>query len=113
MPSDINQSMPPEASLINAVLESDAGIDLLKELRGHYQDDPVFKSIIEKPKEFRNFEVTNDLIYLKENGKQLLCIPKITVHNRNIHEIIISEAHSILAHFGANKMLSYLQDHIW
>ena len=28
-------------------------------------------------------------------------------------EIIISEAHSMLAHLGAHKTLDYLQDHVW
>jgi len=94
-------------------LESDAGIDLLKELRGSYQNDSVFKLIIERPKDFRNFEIIDDLVYLKESGKSLLCIPKMSIKGRNIHEIIISEAHSMLAHLGASKTLSYLRDHVW
>ena len=47
------------------------------------------------------------------DGKSLLCVPKLTVNGRNIHEVIISEAHSILAHLGANKTLNYLRDHVW
>ena len=35
------------------------------------------------------------------------------INGRNIHEIIISEAHSVLAHLGANKTLNYLRDHVW
>jgi hypothetical protein len=101
-----------ETSLVN-VLDSDAGIDLLSELKGHYQDDPIFKSILDKPKEFRNFEVKDDLIYLKLNGKSLLCIPKLLINERSIYEIIISEAHSLLAHLGANKTVNYLKDHVW
>jgi hypothetical protein len=106
-------SEPHDNASLVKVLETDAGINLLKELRGHYQKDPTFKSIMARPKDFRNFEVTNDLIYLKMNGKNLLCIPKITVDGRNIHEIVISEAHSVLAHLGANKTLNYLRDHVW
>ena len=30
-----------------------------------------------------------------------------------MEEIIISEAHSLLAHLGASKTLSYLRDYIW
>jgi hypothetical protein len=68
-PEVITKSMPNlDASLVN-VLEHDAGIDLLRELRGSYQDDPIFKSILDRPKEFRNFEVQNELVYLKLNGK--------------------------------------------
>ena len=99
-------------SLIN-VLNQDAEIDLLKELQGHYQDDPIFKPVLERPKDFRNFEVKDNLIYLKLDGKSLLGIPKIMINGRNLHEIIISEAHSVLAHLGANKTVNYLRDHVW
>ena len=97
----------PEASLVN-ILENDAGIDLLKELKGHYQEDPIFQSVLDKPKEFRNFKVKDGLVYLKLNGTNLLCIPKMTINGRSVHEIVISEAHSLLAHLGANKTLNYL-----
>jgi transposase InsO family protein len=102
----------PEPTLVN-VLKDDAGFDLLKEIQGHYKNDPIFKTILERPKEFRNFEVIDNLIYLKLNGKNLLCIPKMTINGRSIYEIIISEAHSMLAHLGANKNLNYLRDHVW
>lgn len=101
-----------ETSLVN-VLESDTGVNLLNEIKGHYQDDLIFKSVLDIPKEFRNFEVKDNLIYLKLNRKSLLCIPKVIINGRNIYEIIISEAHSILAHLGANKTLNYLRDHVW
>jgi hypothetical protein len=101
-----------DVSLVN-VVENDAGIDLLKELKGNYKDDPLFKSILDKPKEFRNFEVKDDLIYIKMNERSLLCVPKITINGRNVREIIISEAHSLLAHLGPNKTTSYLRDHVW
>jgi hypothetical protein len=102
----------PDTSLVN-ILESDADIDLLKELRGHYEDDPIFRTILDRPKDFRNFEVKDKIVYLKLNGKCLLCIPKVTINGRSVHEIIISEAHSLLAHLGANKTLNYLRDHVW
>ena len=45
----------PNMLLVEVVLESTAGIDLIKELKGCYQDDALFKPILDKPKEFRNF----------------------------------------------------------
>ena len=95
------------------MLENNAEIDLIKELKSHYKDDPMFKSILEKPKEFRNFEVKDNLIYLKEWGKRLLCIQKALEKERSIREIVISEAHSMLAHLGANKKIHYLRDYVW
>ena len=71
-------------TLTDVVLNSSMGIDLFKELKGRYQEDHIFKSIIDKPKEFQNFEIEDNLIYMKENRKKLLCIPKIIVNGRNI-----------------------------
>ena len=103
----------PDVSLLDIVSASDTGIDLVKELQGQYISDPVFKEILNKPKDFRNFELDNNIIYLKEFEKRLLCIPNILIKGRSVHEIIISEVHSILAHLGANKTLDYLRDHVW
>ena len=44
----------------------------------------------------------------------MLCIPsKILINERSVRELVISEAHSMLAHLGANKTLDYLRDHVW
>ena len=112
-PEPISVTEPNMDTLLVNMLENDAGIDLLNELRGQYREDPMFKSVLDRPKDFRNFEVKNDLIYLKLDGKNLLCIPKMMLNGRSIYKIIISEAHSILAHLGAAKTLSYLRDHVW
>ena len=89
------------------------GIDMRSELQGRYGEDPFFQTILEKPKEFRNFENKEQLIYLKENDRQVLCIPKVLIKGRSAREIIISEAHSMLAHLGSSKTLDYLRDFVW
>lgn len=43
----------------------------------------------------------------------VLCIPKGIVNGRSTREIVISEAHSLLAHLGAGKTLDYLRDHVY
>ncbi|KAJ2921647.1 hypothetical protein H1R20_g15445, partial [Candolleomyces eurysporus] len=106
-----NVAVPP-MTLVEMV-ESTGGIDLLHELRNAYDRDPVFKPIIEKPKEFRNFVVEDGIVYLKENSKKLLCIPKVLIYGRSAREIVIDEAHSTLAHLGASKTVEYLRDHVW
>ena len=98
---------------LNVVSQSLLEIDLLAELQGKYDSDPTFQPIIAKPKDFHNFEVDGQLIYLKQQAGRVLCIPKIVINGRNIRELVISEAHSILAHLGASKMLDYLKDHVW
>ena len=99
--------------LLNVVSQSLQGLDLLEEIHGKFELDPTFQPIIAKPKEFRNFEVDGQLVYLKKQRKRVLCIPKISIQGRSAHEIVISEAHSLLAHLGASKTLDYLKDHCW
>ena len=93
--------------------QSNLGIDLWSELQGRYMEDPFFRMILEKPKEFRNFKSINGLIYLKDNDKRVLCIPKVVIKGRSAQEVVIAEAHSMLAHLGANKTIGYLRDHTW
>ena len=89
------------------------GIDLKSELQGRFKEDQFFQKILNKPKEFRNFEVKEQLIYLKRDDRQVLCVPKVLINGRSAREIVISEAHSMLAHLGSNKTLDYLRDFVW
>ena len=112
-PAPQETAVQVEPTVVPLLTQSSLGIDIMTELRGKYGDDPLCRSILDRPKEFRNFEIKDQLIYLKENEKQVLCIPKILVQGRNAREIVISEAHSMLAHLGATKTLDYLRDHVW
>ena len=117
-PAEPPEAMPVAAketsnTLLSIVSQSLQGLDLLAELRGKFELDPAFQPIIAKPKDFRNFEVDGQLVYLRAQGKRVLCIPKIAIQGRSAHEIVISEAHSLLAHLGASKTLDYLRDHCW
>ena len=111
IPADDSESSPDETSPM--LVQNGPGIDLLKELRGRYAEDLFFKVVLEQPKDFRNFECKEGLVYLKENDRRVLCVPKLLVQGRSAREIVISEAHSILAHLGASKTLDYLRDHVW
>ena len=94
-----------EGTLLDIVSQSLQGLDLPAELRGKYKQDTMFKPIIARPNEFRNFEVDGQLIYLRKADARLLCIHKVLIQGRSVREIIIAEAHSMLAHLGANKTL--------
>jgi hypothetical protein len=100
-------------SLLNVVNSGWQGLDLVQLIAGNYGDDLFFQKILETPKAFRNFEIDNGLIYLKDSDHRVLCIPKIAYRDHNLREIIISEAHSLLAHLGLKKTLDYLRDHFW
>jgi hypothetical protein len=102
-----------ERSLIDVVRDADPGLDLTEFLKGKYSEDPFYDTILKDPKHFRNFIVEDGLIYLQRLDQTLLCIPKIDYNGRNIREIVISEAHSILAHLGSRKTADYLRDHCW
>lgn len=69
--------------------------------------------VLKDPAAYKNFEVSNSLVFLKTNGKRTLCIPDIMIDSRRIREMIISHAHSILAHLGPSKTTTYLHDNIW
>ena len=57
--------------------------------------------------------MVDEHIYLKEAESKVLCIPKILIKGHSAREIVISKAHSLLAHLGVRKMLNYLHDHVW
>ncbi|TFK59550.1 hypothetical protein BDN72DRAFT_780570, partial [Pluteus cervinus] len=90
-----------------------AGIDLKKELRGRYKEDSFFKKIVDSPRDFKNFTVEDGLVYLNDSEGKRLGVPNVLIGKRSVREIAISEAHTILAHLGSRKTLSYLRDHLW
>ncbi|KIY65092.1 hypothetical protein CYLTODRAFT_357437, partial [Cylindrobasidium torrendii FP15055 ss-10] len=101
-------------SLIDVVAGGRAGTDLREAIRYQYSMDPVFSTIIEKPKEYKNFEYKDGLLYvIIHQDVKLLCIPDVIHEKRRIREIILDEAHSLLAHLGARKTMSYLRAHVW
>ncbi|KAJ2914251.1 hypothetical protein MD484_g6182, partial [Candolleomyces efflorescens] len=110
---DVQLQPPKLGNALRNMLESTNGISLLEELRGKYQDDTTFSPIIDNPSQFRNFDIIDGLVYLKKDGKRLLCIPKVKIKGRNAREIVIDEAHSLLAHLGYNKTVGYLREHVW
>jgi hypothetical protein len=47
------------------------------------------------------------------DGHHVLCIPAIKAGNCTAREIVISEAHLLLAHLGPHNTLTYLRELIW
>ncbi|KIY61551.1 hypothetical protein CYLTODRAFT_324921, partial [Cylindrobasidium torrendii FP15055 ss-10] len=91
-----------------------ASMDLIGLVKGKYTKDPLFGPVVNSPKDFQNFELKNDALYLKiQQDVRLLCIPDIMYNSRKVREIIIDEAHSLLAHLGSRKTLAYLRSHVW
>ncbi|OBZ70684.1 Transposon Ty3-I Gag-Pol polyprotein [Grifola frondosa] len=103
----------PEQRFLAQLSESTEGIDLLEVLSNRYGEDKFFRNILEGPKQYKNFLVENGLVFVREHQQKLLCIPQIIVNGRNVREIVISHAHSLLAHLGTYKTLGLLRDHVW
>ena len=87
---------------------------LLQEAKGRYKEDSFFQKILDTPKAFKNFSLTEDgFIRLKLPDRIVVCIPDIKIGERTLREMVIDQAHSLLAHLGAKKTLSYLREYVW
>jgi hypothetical protein len=92
-------------------MELDDGI--LGLIKGQYAQDPFLRKVMDSPKQFRNFDVAEGLSRLCLNDCTLVCVPDIKIDGRRLQEDIISQAHVVLAHLGAQKTLTYLRDRVW
>jgi hypothetical protein len=82
-------------------------------LKGRYEEDPTFKPILENPENFTNFEIKDDLIFFRSEGVRRLAIPDVKINDQSIRETIIRQGHSLLAHLGGHKTVTYLRDQVW
>ena len=78
-----------------------------------YKEDSAYKSIVEHPENYTNFEVKGGLVFNKSGGITRLAIPDVKIDRRSVREAIIRQAHTILAHLGGHKTLLYLRDQVW
>ncbi|KAG2738351.1 hypothetical protein P692DRAFT_201667639, partial [Suillus brevipes Sb2] len=111
MVGDILAEAP--TSLTNVIALGDPSIDIHERIANRYHEDKFFSRILNQPHAFKNFELSNGRIFLKANDQRILCIPDIKIGARRIREILISHAHSILAHLGPLKTLIYLRENVW
>ncbi|KAF7375484.1 DNA/RNA polymerase [Mycena sanguinolenta] len=119
--ADISQVQTPEEEILTAVApklvdiisEGDPSMDLPSCLKNRYSEDAFFKNILENPTHYKNFECKDGLIFLKEHTSRFLCIPDVLIGKRSAREIVITHAHSILAHLGPRKTMYYLKDNVW
>jgi transposase InsO family protein len=105
----------PVGSLVNFVASKVKEVNILNVIKNNYHTDKRFTQVIENPKQFKNFRYENGLLYIiHRDGRKALCVPgKVGFKGQTIREIIISEAHSLLAHLGSSKTYHYLHDHVW
>jgi len=100
--------------LVDFVAKAQPDDDVIRAIKGSYENDKFFADIVQKLKEYKNFSYVDGLLFLKTKDREVLCIPEgATVKNRNVRELLISQAHSLLAHLGPGKTLAYLRDNCW
>ena len=105
LPDDVERTIP-------VTYPHDEG--LLCEAKGRYIEDPFFQKILDSPKAYKNFAVSDDrFIRLKLYNRIVVCVPNIRINGRRLQEMVIDQAHSMLAHLGAHKTLSYLREFVW
>lgn len=99
--------------LMEIIAEAQPGMDVPASLKDRYGEDKFFREVLTAPGNYKNFELVDGLIFLRESERRILCIPDVLIGGRSAREIIISHAHSILAHLGGKKTLFYLRDNVW
>ncbi|KAI9070207.1 hypothetical protein FKP32DRAFT_1539582, partial [Trametes sanguinea] len=111
--SPIGLDEASSSTLLEHIASADGGIHLETVIKGRYDEDPFFRPILANPRQYKNFEVKDEMIYLRDQGRELICVPRILVNGRSVREIAIAHAHSLLAHLGATKTMNLLRDHLW
>ncbi len=107
-PPEEHKNSPSNTSFKDVLANGHSKIDLAFVLRDHYAGDTLFHKILIKPKDFQIFEHQEELIHLKLKNQELLCISDYMHKGQSVKEIVIDEAHSLLAHLGTHKTLAYL-----
>ncbi|KAG2057841.1 hypothetical protein BDR06DRAFT_836375, partial [Suillus hirtellus] len=79
-------------------------------IKGRYEEDPFFRTILDAPESYKNFQLLDGHLRLKLEDRELLCILDILVGGC---KMLIDQAHSLLAHLGARKTMSYLREYVW
>ncbi|KAG6894970.1 hypothetical protein C0995_013416, partial [Termitomyces sp. Mi166 len=75
-----------------------------------YLQDKMFTEILNRPREHSQFTIEQKLIYtVNALGAKVLCIPR----DRLLITTILEQAHTIVGHFGYQKMLDYVHRTYW
>ena len=108
-----NESESVEHTITEVIRLGEPLIDFPNSLTHYYKYDMLFDTIRKNPMNYRNFTMNNGLLYLIENSGIRLCIPDIKIKGLRIRELLIMQAHSLLAHLGARKTTDYLKESYW
>lgn len=109
----LRPSVHPEMRLVTRLWQSLTATGFSVAFGDHYAPDSFLGLIHHDPDQFRDFVLEDGYIYLRLNGRRVLCVPSVTVDGQSVRAQLIDQVHSVLAHLGSAKTLAYLREHVW
>lgn len=88
-------------------------INALDAVRKGYEKDSQVGKIFSDINEFPNYGLNNGLLYMHEHGRTYLCVLDTNIGEYNLQTLLVSHAHSLLAHLGNHKTYAYTLLHMW
>jgi hypothetical protein len=87
---------------------------ILEDFPELYTNDKLLVKIWTNIAHFENYWRKDSLLctYNRE-GKQVVCVPNALWKGRRVPEIVITDAHNVVGHLGADKTLHYIRQWFW
>ena len=107
---------PEEPSMVkNDLFETSSDLRILfpECIKGRYSKDKFFTPILTNPDKFTNFVIKDGLVFLTSEEAERVAVPDILVNSQRVREVLIGQAHSILAHLRDEKMMTHMCDQVW
>lgn len=108
----VAEMIGPKAATLPKVMSNADGF--LQSVQKGYSKDSLFSKILDQPSHFPKFRWENDLLYFyREDSLPVLCIPRSLHRNRQLTEIVLTQAHETLGHAGTERTLRYVRRFYW
>ncbi|QRV97825.1 Transposon Ty3-I Gag-Pol polyprotein [Ceratobasidium sp. AG-Ba] len=91
----------------------DASPTLIDKIKDKYESHNLFAKVLKNPSQFKNFELIDGIIYIKQNSGKAVCVPNIDVNGRRAREEAIRSTHDMLRHAGTRKTLYGMRGRVW
>ncbi|VDB95766.1 unnamed protein product [Peniophora sp. CBMAI 1063] len=86
----------------------------LNDVKDGYTEDTLFQKIVDEPERHKAFSKTDGFLYTRNRaGDDVLCIPRAVKNGRRMTEVILTTAHTILGHMGAQRTGEYIRRFYW
>lgn len=86
----------------------------IKSIHRGYAEDPLFKIVKNDPKEYKQFDIHDGLIWTtNKNNAKVVCIPRSKHRDHSLPRIILDQAHKSLGHYGFQRTSEYTCRWYW